>query len=526
MPLLLTRSDAILQFELHSTKRIARTVRIGDAVSMHHDLQHSDTIHETYDPADWDAFRTAAHGMVDDMLDYLKGMSSEPVWQPMPDATESALREPLPTAPQGIDKVYNDFRTHVLPFANGNRHPRFYGWVQGNGTPLGMMADMLASGMNAHLAGFNHAPARVEHQVIDWLVEMLGMPAGTSGVLVSGCTVANLVGLMVARRNRAGFDVRASGLNDDSAPQLTCYCSAETHSWITRAVDVLGLGTNALTCVPVSGNYRMDLGALRTAIEADCAAGKRPFCVSATAGTVNTGAVDDLHAIADLCSEHNLWMHVDGAFGALVRASGKHRDMIDGLDRADSVAFDLHKWGSLPFEVGCILVRDADAHAAAFPVEGNYLGFEDRGVIAGGLPFAERGLELTRSFKALKVWMSLKAEGADKLGRMIDQNIAQAACLAREVEASDQLELLAPVPMNLVCFRYRGSVADALLDAVNREILIRLQEQGRYVLSSTTIGDAFALRAAIVNHRATFQDFHDLVVAVIEIGNAVTKDIP
>jgi aromatic-L-amino-acid/L-tryptophan decarboxylase len=271
--------------------------------------------------------------------------------------------------------------------------------------------------------------------------------------------------------------------------------------------------------VPVDSEYRLDLPALKQAVAADRAAGALPCCVIATAGTVNTGAIDDLASIADYCRQQEIWFHIDGAFGALLRLSPKLQPRVAGLEQADSLAFDLHKWGYLPFECACVLVRDSALHRAAFAATASYLGATVRGVIAGGLPFADRGIDLTRSFKALKVWLSFKAHGTDAFAQLIEQNVEQAAYLAQLVESHPELELLAPAALNVVCFRYVPPGAPpAALDALNQEILLRLQERGIAVPSGTVLGGRFAIRCANVNHRSRRSDFEALVNGVVDIG--------
>jgi len=482
-------------------------------------------IDETLDPKDWDEIRKLGHRMLDDMLDYLSTLRERPAWQPVPESVKDYLREPLPKEPQAASVVYKEFVENVLPYTNGNRHPRFWGWVQGNGTPLGMLADMLASGLNPHVAGFDQAPTLVEHQVLAWLTELMGMPPETSGILVGGGTMANIIGLVVARHAKAGFDVREQGLQGNGHPMLTLYGSTETHGWGQKAAELMGLGNRAFHRVPVDDDFRIDLNALRRAVDQDRHAGHKPFCVIGNAGTVNTGAIDDLAALAKLCREECLWFHVDGAFGALARVVPSLAQLVGGIEQADSLAFDLHKWMYLPFEVACVLVRDAKAHRETFTLTPSYLAETSRGVIAGGLPFAERGLELTRSFRALKVWMSLKAHGINAFSRLIEQNVRQARFCADLIEAHPDLELVAPVALNIVCFRFapKDSPSDDL-NRVNEEILLRIQESGLAVPSSTRIGNAFALRIAITNHRSKSEDFDLLVKSVSEIGRAVASE--
>ena len=472
----------------------------------------------TLDPADWAEFRALAHRMVDETLEHLQGIREEPAWREMPDEVRASFDEALPVEGMGDEAAYEEFAERVRPYPNGNIHPRFWGWVQGQGTPLAMMAEMLAAALNPHMAGFNQAPALVEAQVHAWLAELMGFPRGSSGILVSGGTMANVLGLTVARNAKAGYDVREEGLQS-GRPAMVFYGSGETHGWALKAAELLGLGRRAFRRVAVGPDYRIDLAALRERIATDRAEGLRPFCVVGSAGTVNTGAIDDLDALADLAAAEGLWFHVDGAFGALARLPGSLRPLVKGMERADSLAFDLHKWGSLPFEVACLLVRDAEAHRAAFAMTASYLAGTTRGVAAGGIPFADRGVDLTRNFRALKVWMSLKSHGVAKLAALIEQNVEQARYLASLVEAHPSLELLAPVPLNVVCFRYAPPGADPeRLNAINEEILLRLQEEGIAVPSGTVLGGRYAIRVANVNHRSVRSDFDLLVDSVVEIG--------
>lgn len=477
----------------------------------------------TLDPANWDEFRTLAHRMVDDSLEHIRTLGDRAPWTPMPSATRATLTgASLPVEGQGEAAAYAEFAEHVLPYTNGNRHPRFWGWIQGNGTPLGMMADMLAAGMNAHLAGLDQAPKLVELKVIEWLASLMGFPKDSSGVLMSGGTMANLVGLAVARHAKAGFDIRKEGLH--GAPRLAVYASSEVHSWAQKAVELFGMGSASLRRVPATAELRMDVAALSAMIAADRAAGLRPICVIGTAGTVNSGAMDDLNAIADICRRESLWMHVDGAFGALAALSPALKPLVAGMERADSVAFDLHKWGYLPYEIACVLVKDRVVHEAAFSLTPSYLTDEGRGVIAGGLPFADRGPELTRNFKALKVWLSFKAHGVRTIANVIEQNVAQAREFGARVAQLPDAVLSAPISLNIVCFRFAPSTMSTdEQDAYNKEILLRVQESGLAIISGSRISGRYVMRVACSNHRSTWDDYEALLVGLSRIAGEVRR---
>jgi aromatic-L-amino-acid/L-tryptophan decarboxylase len=481
------------------------------------------------DPADWEAFRAFAHRVVDETLDHVRGIRDTPPWQPIPDAVRrQLLDEPLPREGIGAERAYADFAALVRPYPSGNLHPRSWGWVRGNGTPLAALADYLASSLNPNCGGFDQAPVLVEQRVVQWFAELMGLPAGAGGILQTGGTMANVIGLAVARHVRSGIDVRQDGLV--GAPQrLLVYGSTETHSWLRKACELLGLGARGFRRVPVDAEFRIDIAALRTMLAEDRAAGHRPICVVGTAGTVNTGATDDLDALADLCADQGLWFHVDGAFGALVALSDAHRDIVRGMSRADSIAFDLHKWGYLPFDIAVALVRrDADLRGT-FSVTAPYLAVETRGATAHqGFYHADRGVELSRAFKALKVWMSLRSEGLGTWAAHIERNIAQVQRAAARVAAHPSLELLAPAPLNVLNFRYVAPGLDAAaLDAVNREVLLRVQERGIALPSGTTLPRGYAIRCANTNHRSTDADFDALLEAVVVIGaEVVAEGIP
>ena len=472
---------------------------------------------ETLDPQDWTSLRHLAHNMVDDMLDYLENVNKRPVWTPITEGAKSALNQPLPIEPTPPEQVYDDFKTHVLPFNMGNVHPRFWSWVNGNGTAMGMLSDMLASGMNPNNTIGEHAGQYVEKQVITWLKTMFGFSTEGSGLLVSGGSLANITAIIVAR-NHFDSQIRATG-NASVGGQLTMYCSSETHNCLFKAADVIGIGNDNLRKIPVNSDYEIDVEALKQAILEDKKAGKVPFCIIGNAGTVNTGAIDPLSKLQDLAHEYGLWFHVDGAFGALAKLDAAFDTRLKAIETADSVAFDLHKWMYMNYDVGCVLIRDETIHRAAFAQAASYLAHHERGLASGIEPRGNFGLELSRSFRALKVWMSLKEHGIEKYRRLIGQNIAQAFYLAELIDNQPLLELLAKPVMNVVCFRFNPKgLSDEALNALNKEILMRLHEQGIAAPSYGLLNGRYAIRVANVNHRSRKEDFEALVNGVLVIG--------
>lgn len=297
------------------------------------------------------------------------------------------------------------------------------------------------------------------------------------------------------------------------------YASTETHSSVQKAVELLGLGDDALHKIPVNDQFEIDITALEAAIAEDRAAGRMPFCVVGNAGTVNTGAIDDLASLAELCRREKLWFHVDGAFGAIAALDPEYRARLRGMEQADSLAFDLHKWMYLPYEAGCVLVRHPEAHRATFSLTPGYLTHATRGTAAGDLWFSELGPQLSRGFRALKVWMCIKEHGLDRFAELVRGNIAQARHLASLVEREPELELLAPVPLNIVCYRYRAAGLDEdALNELNAELLIRLQESGVAVPSNAMLNGRYALRVANTNYRSTSEDFDLLVRETVRVG--------
>ncbi|WP_407119658.1 pyridoxal phosphate-dependent decarboxylase family protein [Bradyrhizobium sp. STM 3561] len=463
------------------------------------------------DPQDWSEFRALAHRMLDETIDGIANVRSRPVWRPIPDDARAAFKADVPREASELAEVYREFAEHVAPYATGNVHPGFMGWVHGGGTAVGMLAEMLAAGLNANLGGRDHMPIEVERQIVDWMRRLFLFPDSASGIFVTGTSMANLMAVLVARTAALGTLARQHGIGNDGA-LLTAYTSQAAHGCISRAMDIAGLGTDALRKIAVDADHRIDVAALRAQIAVDREVGFRPFLVVASAGTVDIGAIDDLRAIAELCREEGIWFHVDGAFGALAILSPELAHLLGGIELADSIALDFHKWGQVPYDAGFLLVRDGEQHRQAFAQPAAYLRREARGLAAGAVWPCDLGPDLSRGFRALKTWFTLKTFGTDRLGAVIARSCALAKYLEARVLAEPRLELLAPVNLNIVCFRYRAD------DAVNREIVADVQESGLAAPSSTTLDGRFAIRAAIVNHRTEKADIDALIAAVLEFG--------
>lgn len=468
----------------------------------------ADALDSGLDPFDWEGLRAQAHRMLDQSLDFIRDVRRRPVWKPMPAEVRAAFDAPPPRARQDLAAIDHEFRTLVEPFGPGNIHPGFMGWVHGGGTAEGMLAEMLAGGLNANLGGRDHAPMEVERQILRWMRSLFGYPEGASGLFVTGTSMANFLALLVARTRTLDTGIRRTGLS--GAEGLTAYASRAAHGCIPQAFEMSGLGSEALRLLPTDAGHRLDLGALRQAVAADRAAGRRPFMVIGSAGTVDVGAVDDLNALADFAAAEGLWFHVDGAFGALGMMSPDLAPLLAGIERSDSLAFDFHKWGQVPYDAGYLLVRDGEAHRAAFASPAAYLRRETRGLAAGSPWPCDYGPDLSRGFRALKAWVTLKAHGMDGLGAAMARCCRVARHLAARVQAEPALELLAPVALNIVCFHSPG--------ADSARIVAELQETGIAAPSTTTIDGTLAIRAAIVNHRTREEDVDRMLDAVLALA--------
>src|SRR3954470_6030513 len=469
---------------------------------------------ETLDPQNWDDIRALGHRMLDDMIDFIAGVRDRPVWKPIQDAVRGRFNAELPRGPTDLHDVYGEFANFIAPYATGNLHPGFMGWVHGGGSAVGMLAEMLAAGLNANLGGRDHIPIEVERQIVEWTRRMFGFPMGASGIFVTGTSMANLMAVLVARTMALGPVVRRRGVGDDEGARLTAYTSSAAHGCITKAMDIAGFGSDALRCIGVDRFHRIDVAALRERIARDRQAGNKPFLVVGSAGTVDIGAIDDLQALSALCREEGLWFHVDGAYGALGILAPALKSRLAGIEDADSIALDFHKWGQVPYDAGLLLVREGDRHRDTFAAPASYLRRESRGLAANSPWPCDLGPDLSRGFKALKTWFTLKTYGTEKLGGVITMCCALARYLEGRILAEPRLQMMAPVQLNIVCFRYRTDDAGEL----NGDIVADIQESGIAAPSTTMLDGQLAIRAAIVNHRTDICDIDALLSAVLEFG--------
>jgi aromatic-L-amino-acid decarboxylase len=473
---------------------------------------------------DVEEFRRLGYKSIDMIASYLGTVHEWPVFRPMTPSERGLLTgQQLTSTGIAPETLIDTFADNMLPFAMGNGNRRFFGWVNSPPAPIGILAELLAAGQDPACDVGDLAALHLETSVVRWLAELVGFPTDTMGILVSGGSVATLTCLTVARQWVAeadGWDVRVDGLSGARAP-LTVYMSTEAHSSVRKSIELLGLGSSAIRLVPVDEQRKLDPAALRDMVKVDRSNGARPFLVVGSAGTVNTGAVDPFDAIADVCDEHGLWLHVDGAYGAVGRVHPEFGRVYQGLERANSLSLDPHKWLSVPIECGCALVRDRELMRRTFSLVPPYLRTEE-GLGVGGPPsYAEYGIQQTRGFRALKLWMTLQYMGRDGVRDLIVHSVELARYLASVVERADDLELMAGVELSIVCFRYVPGgprPSDEALDALNREIEHLLQSDGRTFLTSTVLDGRFVLRACVLHYGSTERDVDALINVVREIG--------
>jgi aromatic-L-amino-acid/L-tryptophan decarboxylase len=438
-----------------------------------------------------------------------------------PERLRTLFSEPLPRQPQGIDAVLDEFENKISANSVGVGHPRFFAWTRTSPLGMAVMAESLAAVLNQSVAVWDGAPAatEVELLVLNWLKEMIGYPQESGAILTSGGSIANFVCLLAAL-SAAEPRIRRDGLY--GMPQFTIYTTCETHYCIPKAVEMAGLGQRSIRQVAVDSELRMDPVSLAAQIHYDLAAGLRPLMVAATLGTVNSGACDDLIALGLICREHGIWLHVDGAYGGITAFLPDKKHLAAGIEQVDSLVFDPHKGLYMPFEVGCALVRNRQHLKAAFSVETEYLpnshDEDSQGFQTGPFHFRDYGPQLSRTFRALKLYLSIKAYGTDRIAEAISLQYELAAELGRRIEAASDFELLAPVPLGIVAFRYTGELGSsgsaAVLDQLNKRILGETQQRGEVFLSGLRLKENFALRACFATHRTRHSDLNMILEEV------------
>lgn len=420
----------------------------------------------------------------------------------------------LPATGTSVDTILHEIERDILPYSLGIGHPRWWGFIRASPSPIGMAADLLAATMNNNCAGSAQIATFVEMTVMRWLAELVGYDATAGGLLVSGGSAANFVALS-AMREAMLPGTRVEGLTVANVLPVV-YVTPETHACIRRAVELLGLGSNALRLLPADDQLRMDPTVLARAVSDDRAAGRHPLCVVATAGTVNTGAIDPLAAIRDVARAEGLWFHVDGAYGAVGAALPELADRYAGLADADSLTIDPHKWLYVPYEAGAVLVRDRNALTRAFATKADYLEVDDTDYFNGPLWFHQQGPQLSRAFRALKVWCVMRELGVEGFRELWRRDLATAEALRAAARAHPRLELVGPSDLSIVCFRYLPRRGDA--DALNHRLVNRLQQDGRVFVSGTVVQGTRCLRAAILNFRSSPADAQVAAAVVAELG--------
>ena len=453
-----------------------------------------------------DEIREWENAVTQFMIEYFGELRDRPVYRHTSSREiRSGLDSNLPIKGTDFDSLLKVFRDTIVPFSRQNAHPRMFGYVQSPGTPIGAFADLLASTLNANLTIWRSAPGPVELErlTIDWIRQILGFPAEAGGLFVSGGSMANLAALAAARQTKY-----------NSLGRLRLYASTAAHFSIVKAAALLGIGRENVQHVGIDERFRMRVDDLVAKINADVEAGYVPFCVVGNAGTVDTGAVDPLQEIREVANRYQLWMHVDGSYGAFAILADSVRKLFAGMEEADSIALDPHKWLYLPVDVGCVIYRDPETAHATFAHEAEYtrmFGEEaDEAFVCW-----DYGPELSRRFRALKVWMLLKGVGLDRLSEAIESNLECARHLESMVQASDDFEMVAPVELSIFCFRHlpvqmRNRSPD-VIDAFNEQLLVALQRDGSSYLSNTTLRGRFALRGCVLNYRTTLRDMEILL---------------
>ena len=459
-----------------------------------------------------DEFRAAGHKLVDDIAEFLQALGDRPVSRDeQPSDIHKLLPEKLPEKGTDPAELLRDFVPQFFDHSTFNGHPRFYGYITSSAAPIGALADMLAAAVNPNLGGWQLSPiaSEIEKQCVEWIAELIGFPKGGSGVFVSGGNVANFLCFLAARQAKAPANLRAGGITEAGGRMLV-YATSETHTWIQKATDIFGHGTDTMRTIPLDKDLHADITSLGEQIEADRRQGDHPFLIVGTGGTVGTGAIDPLPDLAAIARKHDLWFHVDGAYGALAAILPDCPPELRGLELADSVAVDPHKWLYSPLEAGCVLVRDKDALVNAFSYTPPYYHFEEEE--EPKINYYEYGLQNSRGFRALKTWLAIRQVGRSGYIEMIEDDIALSKAMYDAADDDPELEAVTQ-SLSITTFRYvpqdltPGSApVEKYLNDLNEEILVRLKHTGESFLTNAVIGEMFVLRGCIVNFRTSLDD--------------------
>ena len=482
-----------------------------------------------WSPADARAFGEQALDIWTELLDRLHDDLPVARDRSAADVRDAVARE-IPTDPMPIDELVGYLREVVFDESMYPGHPGFLAYISGAGTVPGAAADLIAAGLNQNSGGWRASPAatEIEQHLVKWFARRFGMPEGSTGYVTSGGAMTNLIGLALARSRHAGWDVRAEGLR--GGPQLTVYVSSEVHDTVDRAAQILGIGNSGIRRIKTDADLRMDIAALRTAIDADLAAGYRPIAVVGTAGTTGTGAIDPLASIADECAEYGIWFHIDAAYGGPAALTDRLRYLFDGIERADSLGFDPHKWLYTPHAGACLLVREPAHLAEAFAVEASYI-VSDNEYTGWGLDIYELSPQFSRPFAALKIWVSLLAHGWDAYERRITHDVALARYLHRLVVEHPELEPMTEPGLSITCFRYvpedlvGRTDASEYLDLLNERLMFDIQLGGKVFPSNAVVNGRFTLRSCIVNFRTEADTMDELAHETVRLGRFLDAEL-
>jgi aromatic-L-amino-acid decarboxylase len=464
---------------------------------------------------DHETMRRAAHQVADYVIDRIANLRANSLGRELRrEETETLLREPLPENPTSFEEVFAKFVRDVAPNATPLDHPRFFAFIPSAPSFASVLADMLVAGTNVFAGTWfeSSGPSQVEILVIDWFKEMLGLPPEAAGLLVSGGSVANLTALAVARR---------AVLNDDTR-QAAVYLSGQAHTAIDRALRILGIREEQWRRIPTDAEFRMQPDALARQIRADLKGGVRPLAVVASAGTTSTGAVDPLAEIARIAQGNGAWFHVDAAYGGFAALTERGRELLRGIEQADSVVLDPHKWFYCPIETGCVLVRAGRRMRETFHILPDYMRDVERE--EREVNFCDYGLQLTRGFRALKVWMTVKTHGIARIREIIDQCLDLTQYAARLFQQSPQLEIVTPPSLGVFTFRYlparfpSGIERELFLDQLNDDLVARIIASRRLMLSSTRLEGRHVLRFCVLNHRSRKEDVRAARDLILQLG--------